>query len=265
MYAQGKPVRIVKKYRSRKTSIERDKSELEAELWRAVKSGDLESVERLVNEGAQVDTMKDGMSLLVFAIQENQTEISKKIISLGADISTRHEEISDGVIQFKTAKDFAAEQGLDDLCELLQNKLILNTNIRTAVQDGNIFLVQSLLKQGGDVNTDDGYSLLMVAIKNRDLDLALLLLEEDADVSYVLEVWEQTLSSIEQWKITRYTARDYAIEYLPTVIESLEAKIQEHKIKGLSVPINTQKTPFDGSLLYKKKRIGQKSLVCLII
>ncbi|XP_071941382.1 ankyrin repeat domain-containing protein 22-like [Antedon mediterranea] len=266
MYAQGKPIRIVKKHRSRKTSIEKDQTELKSEIWNAVMSGDLETVERLVNEGADVDTTKDGTTLLVLAIQENQTEMAKKLLELGADISIRHEEITEGVIQFKTAKDYASEEGLVELCELLQNKVILNTNIRTAVQDGNQFLVQSLLKQGGDVNvtTEDGYSLLMVAIRNKDLDLSLLLLQENADVGYVLEVWEQT-QTLEEWNTTRYTAKDYAIEHLPTVVDVLDVRMEEDRTKGLSVPDNMNKTPFDDLMQFKKKHVRQKSHVCLII
>lgn len=95
----------------------RDRAQTRAanlQLWDAVRRNDLDTAEKLLYEGAEVDSRPDGgYSALQWAAIDGRKEMAELLIIWSAEVNLA---TRDG----KTALDFAEENGHKDVAELLR-------------------------------------------------------------------------------------------------------------------------------------------------
>ncbi|MDR3500976.1 MAG: ankyrin repeat domain-containing protein [Legionella sp.] len=123
-------------------------------LYLAVQSGDADIVTALVNAGAEVNCSHEGHSPLGLAISENHSLLAKFLIESGADIEYKHPTVG-----------YAA--------------------IHIAAQNGNIDLVDFLLRKGVSINSlgQNDEPPLIIAINKGHKDIVKLLLANNADTN----------------------------------------------------------------------------------
>jgi ankyrin repeat protein len=87
-----------------------------AELFDAVKNGDLAYVQKLISKGADVNAKDNiGMTPLMAAAEEGRKDVCELLISKGADINAQDK---DG----KTALKYAIENSKNDVADFLRSK-----------------------------------------------------------------------------------------------------------------------------------------------
>ncbi|XP_072033369.1 uncharacterized protein [Amphiura filiformis] len=105
-----------------------------------------------------------------------------------------------------------------------ETRNLLERDLIAAVKEGNIDEVRTLIQLGGDVNTtEDGCSLLMLAIMYGHSFIAQLLVNTGADVTY-------PIFKISGDGEVRKTALDYAAEHnMDCVHELIERRMLANK------------------------------------
>jgi TPR repeat protein len=125
-------------------------------LLKAVESGDLEKIKKLLARGEDVNARdKHGRPALHLAIWKNQIAAARLLIEQGADV---------------TARDLTQQTALHVVC---------------AVTATSAELVRALLEKGADVNARDsrGETPLMYAGRSGHFDIVKMLIEHGADVN----------------------------------------------------------------------------------
>ncbi|MFL1012984.1 ankyrin repeat domain-containing protein [Flavisericum labens] len=82
----------------------------------SIAKGDLETVQKLIARGADVNAKSNGMTPLMYAAKFNRTEILKLLIMHGADLKARSDKK-------KTALKYAELHGATDAAEIIKKAL----------------------------------------------------------------------------------------------------------------------------------------------
>jgi ankyrin repeat protein len=142
----------------------------------------------LIDKGANVNaTDSDDNPVLEFAVGANKIDIFKLLISKGADVNYTSKYTS------STALASACYAGLDEIAQLLIDngaKVDVKdmhdfTALYQAVRREHLSTVKLLIKNGADVNTKDthGHTALMMAVTTRSPKIMVSLIAAGADVN----------------------------------------------------------------------------------
>ncbi|MCK4319153.1 ankyrin repeat domain-containing protein [Candidatus Micrarchaeota archaeon] len=160
--------------------------DLNEELLRAAKEGDAEAVERLIQEGADINTRDDwGETALTHAIENGHTETAKFLIEKGADVNVKDWEGRTALIR-------AAEKGYTETARFLIEKgadintkdILGKTALILAAEKGHTETAEFLIEKGADINTKDilGKTALMLAVSKGHTETVEFLIQKGADV-----------------------------------------------------------------------------------
>lgn len=125
-------------------------------LLRAVTINNASQIEKLVREGADVNTWENGITPLTIAAHRNATAAIAKLVELGADVDMPNE---DGFSPLDIAVFAGSANGILKLVELGANingtDLRESTPFHRAAFKGNLNSVRALLRCGADINVRD--------------------------------------------------------------------------------------------------------------
>ncbi|MCF7560553.1 ankyrin repeat domain-containing protein [Sabulilitoribacter multivorans] len=82
----------------------------------SIAKGDLETVQKLIARGADVNEKSNGMTPVMYAAKFNRTEILKLLITHGADLKAKCDKK-------KTALDYAELHGAKDTAAIIKEEL----------------------------------------------------------------------------------------------------------------------------------------------
>lgn len=179
------------------------------DLLDAVKSGDKETVKKLIEDGADIDCKdSDGATPLLNAVNNKNLDIVSILLENGADVNCKN---FDGKTPLDLAKDneiiaFLKEHGAKTKSELDEAKReqerkereaeeqqraarelqdTLNNDLFASIKYHDKEKAESLISQGANVNVSDfrsqGFTPLIMAITNDDIEMVKLLLRHGAD------------------------------------------------------------------------------------
>ncbi|MFP3016488.1 MAG: ankyrin repeat domain-containing protein [Wolbachia sp.] len=140
----------------------------------------LEIVEFLLDKNASGinDVNNNGSTPLHVATQGNKPSTVKFLLNKGASIQVKDKHN-------RTPLGLADQEGYTNIAQMIeQRQSDLDEELLTAVQDGDLDKVKSLVSQNANVNTTDMYSwtpLHWAAFKDR-LEIAKFLIEKNADI-----------------------------------------------------------------------------------
>jgi ankyrin repeat protein len=168
--------------------------ELNNELFKAIKEGNLENVKKTLEQGADVNAQDDKRNpALVISISKSKYEIVKLLIEKGADINIKDEDSDTSLIK-------ASRHGYTDITHLL---IINGADVNAKSIDGSTALMEAsrnsfinydtyltivklLIQNGADVNVksnDEGLTALIFSSKSGHIEIVKLLIEKGADVN----------------------------------------------------------------------------------
>jgi ankyrin repeat protein len=193
-------------------------------LVAAVKSGDIASVRRLLQQGSSVNVAgADGTTPLHWAVESDNPEITRLLLKSGADAkSTNRYGITP--LQLAAVNGNAAltrdllDAGADANAALPEGETVLMTAART----GSVDILKLLLDRGANVDARDrwyGESALMWAAAQNHSAAVSLLLARDAPVdsrSALQKITNrragQSILSLGNWTPLMYAARENALD-----------------------------------------------------
>lgn len=159
-------------------------SEPVANLFAAAWHGDVESVRRLLDEGAPANASYASARLLHLAAEQGHDKLVGLLLERGADVDAV-DYLGD------TALGWAAANGYDAVVQLLlahhavidHEDVDGSTPLNSAIAYEHLATARLLIEAGADVKHTDleGNSILMSAIRTGDLGMMKLLLEHGAD------------------------------------------------------------------------------------
>jgi ankyrin repeat protein len=164
------------------------------ELLRAVDRDDIEAVQRLLSEGADVNEKNDsGWSALALAARNSNAKTVSLLLSKGADINAKTPSIPGGIKEPPSGGynplHLTSKIGVAKL--LLEKGTYVNardnfgaTPLMHAVWDGHSKLLRFLLQKGADVNARDnrGKTVLFWAVMRNSPEMVRILLRSGASV-----------------------------------------------------------------------------------
>ena len=164
-------------------------------LFTAIKKGDVETVRLLVEAGADVNAAEGfgGNTPLHEAVEEGNAEIVQILVDAGADIE------AEGFMG-QTPLGLAAEEGATEIMQILlgqgadngtpegedkQSPAIGSEALFTAIESGNVTLVNLLVEAGADVNAAEGFggnTPLHEAVEEGNAEIVQILVDAGADI-----------------------------------------------------------------------------------
>ena len=147
-------------------------------LHDAAMAGDLQQIELLLSQGADINEKSANATPLHFAINAQHVEAAELLIAHGADVNAR--------TTYGTPLHAAAAKGLTPIVQLLlehgadtELRWRTMTPLHVAAQKGQLEIVRVLLDHGADVNavTDLDQPALHLALEFHHPDVARLLVE----------------------------------------------------------------------------------------
>ena len=149
-------------------------------LFSSVSSGDTEEVKRRISQGAEVNAIRIGQSLLHIACQSGNKKIVELLINSGADVNVSNRR---GL----TPLDIAERDGQTEIIELLRVHGAKKgfSNLLRAINSGDIEQVKLLISQGADVNTKNnaGQTLLHIACRSGNKEVVEFLIDQGANIN----------------------------------------------------------------------------------
>ncbi|XP_070570326.1 putative ankyrin repeat protein RBE_0997 [Ptychodera flava] len=189
-----------------------EKQRLREEIIEAVKFGDTARLDKLLDNGADINECEGGYltkkNLLMMAIQRKDVDTAVLLINRGIDLSFTVTVDQDE----KTASDMAKQLNLNVIVELIEKKNSANQDFVRAVKLGIIDLADRAIQDGANINiienegSEHGGTMLMIAICSEQQEMAQFLIRRGINLDFVNK-WEDPSSG------ERYadTARDYAM------------------------------------------------------
>mmetsp|Transcript_44742 Transcript_44742/g.112786 ORF Transcript_44742/g.112786 Transcript_44742/m.112786 type:complete len:721 (-) Transcript_44742:142-2304(-) len=158
-----------------------------ADVFEATKRGDLDAVQRFLENGSRVDECdKDGSSLLHWAAYNNRYEVAEYLLSKGASLDAANST------EGNTPLNFAVMGGSQRVFSLLLNAgadlhhtdFRGYTNLHLAAQYNQVAVAVFCLWKGFDVDVQDkeGHTALQWAAYMNNTNLVRLLITEGADL-----------------------------------------------------------------------------------
>lgn len=156
-------------------------------LFKAVQDQDMEAVQQLLKEGADINSCaSSGVTVLIVAASNNNIPLAKLALSAGVQVNAFDE---DG----ETALTTACYNGFTEMVQLLL-EYKANPNIgggkttralNAAIANGHTHLVEPLLRAGADVNYSDwfGKTPLMLAAENGSMEMVQLFIKHKAHIN----------------------------------------------------------------------------------
>ncbi|XP_077997591.1 uncharacterized protein LOC144450756 [Glandiceps talaboti] len=220
-----------------------EKQRLREEIIEAVKLGDAAGVERLLNNGADVNESEGGYlskkNLLMMAIYKKYVDVAVLLVKRGIDLSFTAQTVDK---EEKTALDLAREHNLNEVTDLIERTSEANHDLSRAVTMGITDLASRALDAGGNINmlidegSQHGGSLLMIAICSEHKEMAKFLIHRGINLDYVNK-WDDPSSGEHQ----EDTARDYAskMQY-SDIVQLIDDEKQKRKENQAKVTANGQ-------------------------
>lgn len=158
-----------------------DKQRLNMKLRRAARNGNIKKVERLIDQGADVnDLNKSGDTALMMAAEDGQGDVCELLIAKGVDVNAQNKS-------GETALMKAAYFGHRKVCELLiakgadvnaQNYKTGDTALMSAAIAGRKKVCQFLIAHGANLYVQDkrGDSVLVLAAISNEEEVCKLLI-----------------------------------------------------------------------------------------
>ena len=142
-------------------------------LYLAAQDGDLETAKTMLDNGANVNTLRVNKVPPIFiAIQNGYLEIVKLLVNKGANL--------DLLLNKETVEDFAKKNKHDEIYSYLINYKLFN-----AAFEGNLSAVIYLLNKGANIESKHvrGATAIYIAAKQGFTDIVKLLIERGANVN----------------------------------------------------------------------------------
>ncbi len=202
-----------------------------AELLEVAKSGNIQKVNSLINEGASVNaTDQNGQTPLHLAAKNGHEEVVKALLNKGANVNAKDNDE-------QTPLNLAPNGDI--------RTLLIDTALLEAVKKGEIDKVESLIREGADVNALDTNlnNSLYWAVKNNHSTTAEVLLDNGADLHTFDPSRERDVLSRYQEIETEHSKNSL---HLVAKLGNLEA-VQDLLGKGANVNAQNDKgeTPLD--------------------
>ncbi len=202
-----------------------------AELLEVAKSGNIQKVNSLINEGASVNaTDQNGQTPLHLAAKNGHEEVVKALLNKGANVNAKDNDE-------QTPLNLAPNGDI--------RTLLIDTALLEAVKKGEIDKVKSLIREGADVNALDTNlnNSLYWAVKNNHSTTAEVLLDNGADLHTFDPSRERDVLSRYQEIETEHSKNSL---HLVAKLGNLEA-VQDLLGKGANVNAQNDKgeTPLD--------------------
>ena len=159
-------------------------------LQEASGRGDIERVNRFLDEGADVNQTSVSMSPLLQALKNKRIETARLLVDRGADIN--YTDNIYGIPPIVYAVLYQDERLVKQMIERgadtnIRTKKYGNTALIEAARAGQTEIARLLIKNGAEVNlkSDEGFTALIVTAYHGHLDMARLLIEHGADPDIV--------------------------------------------------------------------------------
>jgi ankyrin repeat protein len=184
----------------------------ETPLMFAARSGDVASVTALLDAGAEIEAKDDyrGATALLLAAEQNHADVVQLLIEHGANINARTKTVitegrrgpaapQGGLSSLMLA---SRENGIETVKVLLADKALVNqqsagghTALITAIQNANVEIAKLLLDNNADPSlaNDMGWNPLYMAVKMRSLEKGTMP-NPVIDTNGLYEVIEQLLA-----------------------------------------------------------------------
>lgn len=161
-----------------------DKACLSMQLFPACAIGDLATVEKLLNIGADINVQEvEGETPLMYAAANGRVEVVKYLIKRGADI---HRKSNNNQTALGRATAFGRVEVVRVLLENNANvEESMNQGGRPLMYTDNIAIVKMLINKGANINAQDGAGVtaLMAASANGRDDIVKELIYNGADIN----------------------------------------------------------------------------------
>jgi ankyrin repeat protein len=151
-------------------------------LWKAIKKGSLSKAQGALDQGADPNTVKNGMTPLLYAVWEKHTEIVKLLCEKGANVNYQHPDTRDSALIMAVAG--GDLEIVRTLCSFGADKMLQTVDGKTAFdfvdEDSNTFSqIETILETCGisDPNLPNRY----VSVQNGMNDPKLLEASENTD------------------------------------------------------------------------------------
>jgi len=153
----------------------------------ASKDGDSSAIQRLLNEGANINEPdSNGNTPLMYAIWEGKVDVVKSLLQSGADIKAKDKNGYNALLHAIDYADYKIvklllDRGAD--VNSKDNKEV--TALMRAVYNAKSDIAKHLIELGADVNAKDNQKgdALIYAVDNGDYELTELLLDKGANVN----------------------------------------------------------------------------------
>lgn len=164
-------------------------------LQKLAKTGKLEGVNTLLENGAEINKKILGRTPLYSAAGKGHTNVIKSLLEHGAavDVPCYHQETALHQAAYKNhfeALDILLDAGANpNLCDEYGH-----TPLMRASSNGNVPSVTRLIQYGAKINaqTKNGWSALHYALLNNRVDVALLLINAGADPMLKIKSCDKT-------------------------------------------------------------------------
>lgn len=155
------------------------------EFVTAARTGDIETIERLLDQGAVAANGTVGAEALAMAYFEGEAEVAARLVAAGADLDMRDSKDRTPLLR-------AVEEGRQGMVrsiiahggDLESVQRTGETMLMVACRHGESEIVKALIRAGADVEArdNDGWTPLMFALRSASHEIALTLLRRGADV-----------------------------------------------------------------------------------
>lgn len=121
-------------------------------LWKAIKKGSLSKAQGALDQGADPNTVKNGMTPLLYAVWEKHTEIVKLLCEKGANVNYQHPDTRDSALIMAVAG--GDLEIVRTLCSFGADKMLQTVDGKTAFdfvdEDSNTFSqIETILETCG--------------------------------------------------------------------------------------------------------------------